>query len=212
MRRGETTLPYACSTRLSCSGKEAALKWNSRIAACLLLTAGVAALLGCPDPGAQSSDDDEPVACTYPDTPATAPEIEAVLEGVTARHNYWRALVGLDPLEWNSSLAADAQAWAENLDFSHDPNRHGDSSEFTYVGENIYWSSATASTAVDAADSWASERADYDFGTPFDGGDIGAYGPEDRPGRHALIYRSLQSPRNSGPVPAAVSWPSTSVW
>ena len=43
-------------------------------------------------------------------------------------------------------------------------------------------------------------------------GRIGAYGPEDRPGRHALIYRSLQSPRNSGPVPAAVSWPSTSVW
>jgi Cysteine-rich secretory protein family len=52
---------------------------------------------------------------------------------ILAGHNRVRADVGVAPLVWNDSLAAEAQAWADHLAaegrFYHDPNRTG--------GENL---------------------------------------------------------------------------
>ncbi|HVF34381.1 MAG TPA: CAP domain-containing protein [Candidatus Saccharimonadia bacterium] len=98
----------------------------------------------------------------------------ASLAGMVAAHNAVRASVltatPLPALAWSDSLAATAQAWANQCvdvdSFSgiidHNPNR---SSGYPwYVGENIYASTATP-TAAQAVASWASEVADYNYAT-----------------------------------------------
>ena len=106
----------------------------------------------------------------------------AALAGITAAHNAVRAGVGvkMPPLSWNESLAASAQAWANQcIDgappgglIDHNPKR---SVGFPwYVGENIYASSATAS-AKGAVRSWAAEQQNYDYGRNTCKGTCGHY-------------------------------------
>lgn len=132
-------------------------------------------LVGCPwipdnvsDPGDEAPGDDDsvdsPLTCEYPDVPSSDPEGNDTLAGVTARHNYWRARVGVDTLQWNETLAAEAQAHADKGVFEYDSNRNSTSSGFSHVGENIYFESPGA-TATEAVDEWAGERSTYDFGT-----------------------------------------------
>lgn len=134
------------------------------------------------DDGSPGTDDpvddpvDGPVTCEYPSVPATDPEANSVLNGVTVRHNYWRALVGVPALQWNTTLAAEAQAYAETLQFAHDPDRSDTGSGFSYVGENIYWSSGTGISATAAVDAWASERSAYDYGMTIGTGTLSDYG------------------------------------
>ena len=51
-------------------------------------------------------------------------------------------------------------------------------SGFSNVGENIYWSSAglSNSTVLNSVDSWASERADYDYGTAINSSNFQIFG------------------------------------
>jgi hypothetical protein len=90
------------------------------------------------------------------------------LEGTTSAHNQVRAAHGVPPLVWDPSLAATAQAWAEQcVDdegivglIDHNPNRSDGHPQ--YVGENIYGHSGSASGTAAVA-SWVSEEADYDY-------------------------------------------------
>ena len=103
-------------------------------------------------------------------SPSPVPGEPPGLEGVTARHNQVRAGVGVGPMTWNPSLAATAQAWAEQcVDVVApagliDHNDGRSNGHPYYVGENIYASSGSA-TGVAAVDAWASEVTSYDYDT-----------------------------------------------
>jgi len=71
------------------------------------------------------------------------------------RHNYYRAKLGVPPLEWSDELAAFAQNWANHLAKSCDLE-HSDGN----FGENLYWTSGTA-TPNDVVDLWASEEKNF---------------------------------------------------
>jgi pathogenesis-related protein 1 len=101
---------------------------------------------------------------------ATCDAEPGVFAGITAQHNATRASASpmpsppLDPLCWNASVSAHAQAWADGCSFSHDPAL-GTLGE----GQNIYAAAQSAgfppTAAQDAEPAWASEAVDYDYAT-----------------------------------------------
>jgi hypothetical protein len=102
--------------------------------------------------------------------PLTCDTESAAFAGVTAQHNSTRASATpapnppLDPLCWNDMLEADAQGWADNCDFSHDP-----ALMTLGEGQNIYAGAQSMgfppNAATDAEPLWAAEAADYDYNT-----------------------------------------------
>jgi pathogenesis-related protein 1 len=108
----------------------------------------------------------------------------AELQGITLYHNQIRAMVQtatpLPPLEWDASLAATAAAWvamcrdtqAPSGLIDHNPNRSV--GHPYYVGENVFGSSGGA-TAQGAVNSWASEKANYNYAANTCNGVCGHY-------------------------------------
>jgi hypothetical protein len=88
------------------------------------------------------------------------PENNPLLNGITADQNNVRASVmpppakPMPPLTWSTTVAAAAQAWANNCQF-----QHGGTGNY---GQNIYATSSTA-TPLEVVSSWASEQANYDY-------------------------------------------------
>ncbi len=102
---------------------------------------------------------------------------------MTAAHNAVRAMVqtspALAPMTWNSDLAATAAAWVAmckdtdgNGLVDHNPNRS--QGHPTYVGENVFAASGTA-TAQQAVNLWASEKANYNYANNSCSGVCGHY-------------------------------------
>ena len=123
---------------------------------------------------------DAPASTTHDGSPALVDAQggtgePAELAGMTLYHNQIRQMVDtptpLPALEWDADLAAYAAAWAAKCQdteaptglIDHDPDR-SNVAGFTYIGENIFASSGTA-TAMGAVTSWAAEKADYDYAT-----------------------------------------------
>jgi pathogenesis-related protein 1 len=106
------------------------------------------------------------------------------LAGITMLHNQVRQQVDtatpLPPLEWDESLAATAAAWvAQCRDteapaglIDHNPNRS--QGHPYYVGENVYGSSGQA-TAQGAVQTWAAEKANYNYANNTCNGVCGHY-------------------------------------
>jgi pathogenesis-related protein 1 len=92
----------------------------------------------------------------------------AALAGILDAHNAVRAAKGIAPLTWDPALAAIAQNWVEQcVDMDGvqglvDHNAGRSTGYPTYVGENIFGSSGTAS-GTGAVSSWAGEEANYDY-------------------------------------------------
>ena len=110
------------------------------------------------------------------------------LAGMTLYHNQVRAMVDttgvaggpLPALQWDPNLAAYAATWAAmcsdtNHDglVDHNPNRTNVAG-YSYIGENIYASSGTAS-AMQAVQLWAAEKANYTYATNACSGVCGHY-------------------------------------
>jgi uncharacterized protein YkwD len=95
----------------------------------------------------------------------------AALAGITAAHNMARANVSppaampIPPLTWSDTVAATAQAWANNCMFKHSGGQYG---------ENIFATSGTAKPS-DVVDSWVSEKANYDYANNSCSGVCGHY-------------------------------------
>ena len=101
------------------------------------------------------------------------------LMGMTLYHNQIRAAVDttgiaagpLPSLQWDPNLAAYAATWAAMCQdttpkdglIDHDPNRTNVAG-YSYIGENIYASSGSAS-AMQAVQLWAAEKANYSYAT-----------------------------------------------
>src|SRR5450432_466707 len=80
--------------------------------------------------------------------------------GMTAAHNAARAAVSpaasptIPPLAWSGTVAASAQAWADQCNFKHSGNPYG---------ENIYAGAGQEATPQQVVDSWVSEAKSYDY-------------------------------------------------
>jgi hypothetical protein len=80
-------------------------------------------------------------------------------------HNQERADMGIAPLAWNDSLAADARVWAKELAvtgrFEHSPDEPGKPIE----GENLWAGTPRAFSPEAMVHLWAAEKSDYRPGT-----------------------------------------------
>ncbi len=103
--------------------------------------------------------------------PAYAGDINTAV--VIAAHNKWRAEVGVtETLQYSPSLAASAQAWADNLKKTNQCRMRHSKPNGQY-GENLYWASALTwsdgrkdlqyVSPDKVVNSWGSEKADYDY-------------------------------------------------
>lgn len=88
---------------------------------------------------------------------------------IVAAHNTWRTQVGVGALTYSATLAASAQAWANQLKTANNCNmQHSGTSG---VGENLYWASAWSNGVVqnvqsaDVVNAWGAEKADYSYAT-----------------------------------------------
>jgi pathogenesis-related protein 1 len=100
----------------------------------------------------------------------------AKMQGMLEAHNRVRTSLGLAPLVWSGKLAGYAQRWAQHLAVNNgctmQHRSHAHANEWD-VGENLYWASplkwsdgreeVQTVNAADVADSWASERQDYNY-------------------------------------------------
>ena len=91
---------------------------------------------------------------------------------MTAAHNAARAAVmpaaspAIPPLVWSSTVAASAQAWADQCNFKHSGNPYG---------ENIYAAAGQVATPQQVVDSWVGEAKNYDYAANSCTGTCGHY-------------------------------------
>lgn len=114
---------------------------------------------------ANVNNNNQPVNCDFVPNAADSDGETGPMTGMTEEHNYWRFRVGVPMAHWDTALAAHAQAYVDTCPSGHSSS--GDRSDvagFSYVGENIYYHSSSSADPVAAVSSWASERADYDYG------------------------------------------------
>lgn len=142
------------------------------------MAAGTPAPIPMPDAGAATPDAAVPDAAAAPDTgtadTGTMPDPGAGetgrLVGMTAAHNAVRARAhdpepspALEPLTWSSTLAATAQAYANEVatdcQLAHS-NAPG-------LGENLASNGGWMSNPMEVVEGWAAEEACYTFGAFF---------------------------------------------
>ncbi len=97
-------------------------------------------------------------------------EIQVYPEKMVEAHNKWRSEVGVPPLEWSPELAEMAREWANVLAKEGSRLRHSNRKD---VGENLFFASAKVwsdgrretqnVTESEVADSWGSEKTNYDY-------------------------------------------------
>ncbi len=96
--------------------------------------------------------------------PAASPSLKptqmqpADIGAMLAHHNAVRAEVGVAPLRWDAGLAAHAQQWADHLAANGCRMRHRQPNRY---GENLFQGTARHYRAIDAVQSWESEKALY---------------------------------------------------
>ena len=126
-----------------------------RLAVLLLLAACSAA----PEPGLE----EQPARIVERRTSdAPAPRGAALLrEAMLAGHNEARGRLGLPPLVWNDSLAADARAYAEEMArtgrFEHSPQPRGNPPQ----GENLWTGTRRAYSYQEMMGHWVAEGRYY---------------------------------------------------
>lgn len=77
------------------------------------------------------------------------------------RHNYHRALVGVNHVKWSNEVAEYAQKWANHLANSSCDLEHSTAGKY---GENLFWGYGQVYTPTYVADAWASEKKDWKGG------------------------------------------------
>lgn len=78
------------------------------------------------------------------------------------RQNYWRSQLGIAPLVWSDEVASYAKEWADQLAANGCEFKHRTNGKY---GENLYMAMGGNPTGTEVADSWASERKDFNYDT-----------------------------------------------
>merc|ERR1712166_243105 len=91
----------------------------------------------------------------------------ATTPSYVAYHNYYRKLHGLNDLEYDATVEAQAQSWATSMAPTGGPcNQHSSGNPY---GENLAWQSGGGATVdssyLDAAQMWYGEVKDWNFPT-----------------------------------------------
>ncbi|KAK2041613.1 SCP-like extracellular protein [Colletotrichum somersetense] len=122
-------------------------------------TGGPSAPAVTPAPGeAPVEEDPAPVSTTAASSGSPGSSgLTADQKAAFDAHNAARSEVGVSPLEWDDSLAADAQEWATHL-LSVGSLTH---SQTANQGENLYMQSNKDSPNVNAANAWIAEKKEY---------------------------------------------------
>ncbi len=81
------------------------------------------------------------------------------IESLIARHNFWRADVGVGEISYSEELAEVAFTWAKELKKQGCAFKH---SSVKY-GENLFKGTVGYYTAADAIDAWGQEKEDYNY-------------------------------------------------
>ncbi len=84
---------------------------------------------------------------------------DAEVKLLVARHNYWRADVGLGKLTYSQEIAKESLKWAIQLQKQGCAFKHSSSG----YGENLFKGTVGYYTAGDAVDAWGEEKADYNY-------------------------------------------------
>ncbi|XP_048738194.2 peptidase inhibitor 16-like [Ostrea edulis] len=97
-------------------------------------------------------------------------------------HNKFRASVhptaaNMLKMTWSDELAKIAQKWADGCHLNHNSLRSQQSSTFSYVGENIYWSTRNH-TEEYVVDHWHQENTAYTYTNNTCAGRCGHYTQE----------------------------------
>ena len=91
-----------------------------------------------------------------------AKQAKAVEQEILAAHNKYRKEVGVPDLTWSPTLAAHAQAWADQLastgKFDHSTDPHGE-------GENLAKGTVRADRAAELVGLWGGEKQYFQPGT-----------------------------------------------
>ncbi|KAJ4793934.1 hypothetical protein LUZ62_045180 [Rhynchospora pubera] len=85
-------------------------------------------------------------------------------------HNEARSAVGVADIEWNNTLQAYAEDYANNRRGACDGSHSGGP-----YGENLYWAPTTSFTAIDAVNLWVDEKQYYDYSSNTCSKDCGHY-------------------------------------
>lgn len=84
---------------------------------------------------------------------------DAEIKLLVERHNFWRADVNVGEISYSQEIAKESYKWAIKLKQQGCAFKHSKSK----FGENLFKGTLNYYTAGDAVDSWASEKADYDY-------------------------------------------------
>ncbi len=130
--------------------------------AAALLLATLTTLAACGGSGASTTSTRTTTATTGSTTGGPSNTEAADVAGITAAHNAARAAASpapnppLTPLTYDGTVAATAQAWANNCMFVHS---HGQ------YGENLFAGAGATYSPADVVGSWVGEDANYDYAT-----------------------------------------------
>lgn len=67
--------------------------------------------------------------------------------------------------EWDTNLAYDAEFWADNCVYDYNEDRHDQSTEFDYVGQNIIATDETNINYTILMGGWFKQRSRYNYYT-----------------------------------------------
>ena len=67
--------------------------------------------------------------------------------------------------EWDTNLAYDAEFWADYCVYEYNEDRHDQSTEFDYVGQNILATDETNINYTILLGSWFKQRSKYNYYT-----------------------------------------------
>jgi uncharacterized protein YkwD len=111
-------------------------------------------------------------------------------EGLNIQNN-GRKQKGLAPLQWDDTLAHNAQQWANHLASSVGHLQHSTSQERPNQGENLFWGWASPGPYKEpymhAAQGWMNEAAKY-HGEAIGQGNDSAYGHYSKLGHFAVLW------------------------
>jgi len=117
-----------------------------------------------PDSEEQQQPEEQPEQSPSSSSESTTQDSDSFISEAMAAHHQWRSAVGVPDLVWDTTLARNAQIWADTIASngrsSHSKNR-------VKTGENISYGTADDNTVTDLIGLWGAEGEYFVSGRPY---------------------------------------------